>query len=437
MNKLVSITGPSGVGKSTVSKIISICLGHKDTLILSGDDSHLWERGDENWKFFTHLDPFANDLETELNHLRQLKEGKEISRVSYDHTTGRFTDPKRVSASKYIVYEGLHSMHGELANIADISFYIEVEKSLKNEWKISRDTRKRGYSIDQIVKTIESRKEDEKKFIEPQRERCDVVLRFKKSSDGKIKLSFDYTDPSLTSLINKIKKLYSLLGEFIYVSHSVASKINLTQNKGGNLSFKFDDVIIITESGSSFAEIDYFEGFGFYDLRGNSIFEDQKRPSMEIGCHMQLGPCCLHTHPLHVMPILCSKECDEILKNMFEDVTIMEYYAPGKETSQNLNVDRNVFLKNHGVFISRDTIEQCLVDSLMFDQKCREYLESRSRQKVFLFPDAFVLEEENKFYHSYVKEIMDCSGLTPSPLSPDDIKTLDNMEEEKYRRLPK
>ena len=41
----------------------------------------------------------------------------------------------------------------------DISFYIEVEKSLKNEWKISRDTRKRGYSIDQIVKAIESRKE--------------------------------------------------------------------------------------------------------------------------------------------------------------------------------------------------------------------------------------------------------------------------------------
>ena len=53
-------------------------------------------------------------------------------------------------------------MHEGLAKLSDISFYIDVEDSIKNEWKILRDSKKRGYTIDQIVKAIENRKIDEK-----------------------------------------------------------------------------------------------------------------------------------------------------------------------------------------------------------------------------------------------------------------------------------
>ena len=207
MNRIVSITGPSGVGKTTVSKIVSICLGYQDTIILSGDDAHLWERGDENWRFITHLSPSANDLKTESEHLLALKNNKSIVRSHYDHSTGKFSKPETIVPKKNIVYEGLHAMCGQTAKLADISFYIDVEPSLKNEWKISRDSRKRGYSIDEIVKTIENRKEDEAKFIQPQRQLCDVVLKFRKTPEGKINLSFDYSKQELTWLINKIKNL--------------------------------------------------------------------------------------------------------------------------------------------------------------------------------------------------------------------------------------
>ena len=434
MNTIIGITGPSGVGKSTIAKIIMICLGHQDSIILSGDDAHKWERSDENWNFFTHLNPFANNLDQEYHEILNLKKGKPINRSRYDHSNGKFTEKSKVSPKKFIVYEGLHTMHDSLVELIDLSFYIEVDKPLKNEWKISRDIKKRGYSIDQIIKTIENRKKDERKFIEPQREKCDVVLKFKKTLEGKINLSFDYVDPNLTGLINKIKKLYSLLEEFVCTSNLISSNVNLTQNKGGNLSFKFEDIIIITESGSSFGEVSYFQGFGFYDIRGNSIFQDQRRPSMEIDCHMQLGPCCLHTHPLHVLSILCSKECDAILHEIFEDVAVMEYFPPGSAISENLKVHRNVFLKNHGIFISRDTIHECLKDSLKFDQKSREFLIKKVKSKNFLFPDSFVLEVENRFYHSYVKDLIRCTGLTPNPLGSAEIEILDNMEEEKYRR---
>ena len=147
VNKLIAITGPSGVGKTTISKIISVCLGYEKTIIISGDDSHLWERDDENWKFITHLSPLANNLNKEFIDLSALKNNEAIDRAHYDHTTGRFTKPNSIQPKEFIVYEGLHTMHGDLSQLADISFYIDVEPSLKNEWKISRDPTKRGYSI--------------------------------------------------------------------------------------------------------------------------------------------------------------------------------------------------------------------------------------------------------------------------------------------------
>ena len=435
MNKLFCITGPSGVGKTTISKILSICLGHQNTTILSGDDSHLWERNDENWKFITHLNPEANDLKTELKHLSLLKKGEKVSRKIYNHYTGKFTEPQTITPKKNIIYEGLHAMYGEISKQADVSFYIEVEPSLKNEWKVSRDSRKRGYTIEEIVKTIESRKQAEKKFIEPQKNNCDVILKFKRTHDESISLSFEYKRQDLVWLINKIKKLYNLLGEFVYVSKKISNNIDLCQNKGGNLSFKFDNTLVITESGSSFDKINYFEGFGFYDLTGKSIFKNQKRPSMEIDAHMKLGTCCLHTHPLHVLAILCSQECESILSDLKIEKKIINYCTPGKNLAEIIESEDDIFFKNHGIFISRNSMIEAFEYTQKLDEKCKIFLKKRSTKKEYLYPDAFVLKEENRFYHSYIKDILSSSGLTPKCLSKEEVKKLDKMEEENYRRL--
>lgn len=432
MNKVISITGPSGVGKTTISKIIAVCLGYQDTIIVSGDDAHIWERTDENWKFTTHLNPTANNLKKEFEQLSDLKLNKQIKRKFYNHSTGKFTENNLVTPKRNIIYEGLHSMYGNLADLSDISFYIDVEKSLKNEWKISRDSKKRGYSIDQIVRAIENRKDDERKYIEPQKDLCDIVLKFRKNK-GKINISFDYDNPKFVPLVNKIKKLYNLLEQFITISGKISENEYLSQNKGGNLSFKYEDTIIITESGSSFDKINYFEGFGFYDKQGKSIFPGQNRPSMEVGCHLKLGKCCLHTHPLHVLAILCSQQSEEIIKELFPNSVFLEYVPPGPALARVLVNHENIFLKNHGIFISKDNIDQCLEQSLEIDKKCQQFLLKHEKKNNFLFPDAFVLKDENRLYHAYVESLIQKANLNPSYLEEDQITTLDNMEEEKYR----
>lgn len=434
MNKVISIAGPSGVGKTTLSKILAICLGHTESLIVSGDDSHRWERGNENWKFMTHLNPKANNIEQEIMHLTALKKGVEISRKIYNHDSGRFSEPVKITPKKNIIYEGLHSMYGPLQEISDLSFYLDVDNELKNEWKISRDSKKRGYTIDQIVKAIENRKADEEQFISPQKYACDVVIKFKKQIDGQIGLSFEYSDPSLVTLINDIKHLYSKLNSFIKISKELGNNDVITQNKGGNLSFKFKDAIVITESGSSFDKISYFEGFGFYTLDGKSIFEGQKRPSMEMACHAKMGGCCLHTHPLHVLAVLSCSQTKHILDEIVEDYELIQYTTPGDKLSKSLNGHKNTFLKNHGIFISRKTLEECLQSTVEFDNLCKKYLYDSVESKTYLYPDAVALEQANLLYHAYIKQLLKDASLEPEPLSRQFVEELINMEEEKYRK---
>ena len=52
------------MGKTTISTIISLVLTNLKSRVLHlcGDDLHKWERGDDNWKTITHLNPKANNL---------------------------------------------------------------------------------------------------------------------------------------------------------------------------------------------------------------------------------------------------------------------------------------------------------------------------------------------------------------------------------------
>jgi len=55
--------------------------------------------------------------------------------------------------------------------------YLAPPESLRAEWKIKRDTLKRGYSKEQVL-ADQKREPDSEQFIRPQREWADVVVSF-------------------------------------------------------------------------------------------------------------------------------------------------------------------------------------------------------------------------------------------------------------------
>ena len=177
-NLSIGIGGDSGVGKTTLLNNLQDILGDK-LLQIEGDGEHKWERGDENWSKFTHLDPKANHIHKQAEAIYELKHNKAIFRSEYDHYTGKFTKPQKIEPKEFIVIAGLHPFYlPKLRKNIDLKIYIDTDENLRRHWKILRDAKTRGYSAEKILQQIESRTDDAKKYIYPQKDFSDIVVHF-------------------------------------------------------------------------------------------------------------------------------------------------------------------------------------------------------------------------------------------------------------------
>uniref|UniRef100_A0A6C0DIS8 phosphoribulokinase n=1 Tax=viral metagenome TaxID=1070528 RepID=A0A6C0DIS8_9ZZZZ len=171
----IAITGDSGTGKTTLSNIIKQIFN--ESFILECDRYHKWERNDENWNQLTHLNPQSNYITKMQQDVFDLIIGNNIYQVDYDHKTGRFTDRKLIESKENIIVCGLHSLYIE-ENIINLKIYIDTDDNVRIPWKINRDIKKRGYSIEKIMEQINNRKDDFNKYILPQKSKADIIINF-------------------------------------------------------------------------------------------------------------------------------------------------------------------------------------------------------------------------------------------------------------------
>ena len=182
MSLIVSIAGSSGVGKTTLSNLFLIALADRSVANLSGDNYHKWDRFDERWRRYTHLNPEANNLSEALQHLIKLKDGVDVKVPFYNHDTGLFEEGTQVKPADFIVYEGLHSLYGNASKVADIKIFVDTDEDLKIEWKLNRDTQDRGYTREQVLGAIRRRKIDDEKYIHLKKDLLILSLDLKRKS---------------------------------------------------------------------------------------------------------------------------------------------------------------------------------------------------------------------------------------------------------------
>ena len=463
MNKLITISGSSGVGKSTLSHLFSLTLGQHNCLCVSGDDLHRWERSDEMWKIHTHLNPLSNDLQLGHNHINQLKRRQSIKRRRYNHDTGKFDEPVLIEPKPFIVFEGLHTMYlQEDRELADLKIFVDTDDSLKTEWKIRRDTKKRGYTRDQVMQTIMRRKIDEEKYILPQKEYADIVVSFARRRDGRVNLNYVCTTGRGKDIMAKVAEFYNSMVDFTELCKWLSLEPSLIQGKGGNVSCKTSDSMIVTSSGSKMSDVTFNHGYSVCKLQNIPSFTTEKeytdsilaskifgdgRPSMESGFHMKIkSRVVVHTHPIHLNSILCSKECDDILNIVFKDIAfyLIDYTTPGFELCNNITEYRNiVFLKNHGLIVGADSAEEAFEITERINNRCKRWIavhvdsfteDTEIYSDPPVFPDAAIFSEELSPINTYITRMIREVGLTPSPLTPDEVVKLKNMDAEKYRQ---
>uniref|UniRef100_A0A6C0D5R3 phosphoribulokinase n=1 Tax=viral metagenome TaxID=1070528 RepID=A0A6C0D5R3_9ZZZZ len=176
--KVISIAGDSGSGKSTLVNALESLL-FDSSVTLETDRYHKWERTSEMWKKYSHLHPEANYLEKMSEDVFRLKLGETIFSINYDHSTGKFTEKEKIESKPFLLLCGLHTLYQEkIRDIIEIKIFLDIDYKLKKEWKIKRDVEERKHSLESVLKSIEKRKSDFIKYIEPQKLYSNIIIEY-------------------------------------------------------------------------------------------------------------------------------------------------------------------------------------------------------------------------------------------------------------------
>ncbi|MBW4630937.1 MAG: phosphoribulokinase [Iphinoe sp. HA4291-MV1] len=181
---ILGIVGDSAAGKTTLTKGIAQVLGVENVTVICTDDYHKYDRKQRAEIGITALHPDCNHLDIMQQHLSQLRTGQPILKPVYSHTTGTFEPPVYVKPSKYVIVEGLlgYSTRGARDSY-DVKVYLAPPESVRAQWKVKRDTQKRGYTEEQVLEELKKREPDSEQFIRPQRQWSDIVVSFYPPND--------------------------------------------------------------------------------------------------------------------------------------------------------------------------------------------------------------------------------------------------------------
>jgi phosphoribulokinase len=176
---ILGIVGDSAAGKTTLTRGIAQVLGPENVTVICTDDYHKYDRKQRAEIGITALHPDCNHLDIMQQHLTLLRTGQPILKPIYNHTTGAFDPPEYIKPSKFVIMEGLlgYATRG-IRESYDVKVYLAPPETLRAQWKIKRDTLKRGYSEAQVLAELEKREPDSEEFIRPQRKTADVIVTF-------------------------------------------------------------------------------------------------------------------------------------------------------------------------------------------------------------------------------------------------------------------
>jgi len=176
---ILGIVGDSAAGKTTLTRGVAQILGEDNVTVICTDDYHRYDRKQRAELGISALHPDCNYLDIMQQHLSLLRTGQPILKPIYNHNTGGFDPPEYIKPNRFVVAEGLlgYSTRG-MRDSYDVKVYLAPPEELRATWKVKRDTRKRGYTDEQVLTQLRKREPDSEAFIRPQRQWADVVVTF-------------------------------------------------------------------------------------------------------------------------------------------------------------------------------------------------------------------------------------------------------------------
>ncbi len=225
---MLAIAGDSAAGKTTLTKGLVEALGARHCTSICTDHYHRYDREERKDKPFTPLHPDCNYVEVMEQHLQLIALGQPILQPVYSHSDGTLARPILVEPGEYVIIEGLLPLYSKLSRACfDVGVYLDPPEEIRYDWKIKRDTTKRGYTEEQVLADLEKREPESAQFIRPQRSQADVVIRFDKI-EGRPE-----TDPLSATLMLRPTISHPDLANILTDDHREAMHLKLMRDDDG------------------------------------------------------------------------------------------------------------------------------------------------------------------------------------------------------------
>lgn len=259
----------------------------------------------------------------------------------------------------------------------------------------------------------------------------------------------------------------SMLKSFISMSNSVGSKPDYIQAGGGNTSIKLGDIMAVKCSGCQLKDMKLDFGYVCLPYKEiSNIFESSprdansesttsakinelviefeglpsKRPSVEAGFHALLGNVVIHSHAIYANIFNCIKDGEqklaEILKPAGVDYLFFDFINPSADLAfaildmkkkLNRKLPNIIFLKNHGLIIWADTVDQAIEYNDLVLGVLKNALKLNDYPVVELIDNGEYCTSDNKFIMDMISDgSLTKERILKTPLYPDQLVYLNN-----------
>ncbi|MBX0326524.1 uridine kinase [Oscillochloris sp. ZM17-4] len=176
---MLGIVGDGGTGKTTLVRGVVRILGINGVTPICLDDYHRYNRVERLARGLTDSNPDANDLGLMAEHLLALRAGGTIQKPVYDHRKGVLRPSELVAATGLVIAYGMFTLTPpDLADLFDLTVYLEPDDDLRHSWRFQRDTQERGYAAEQVLALRPANDDAALRYISGQRRYAGLVVRF-------------------------------------------------------------------------------------------------------------------------------------------------------------------------------------------------------------------------------------------------------------------
>jgi len=201
----LGVAGGTGSGKTTVAREILAAVGPGSIASLAQDSYYKdieWQSQEQLERHnFDHPDALDNDLLVE--HLRALKEGRDVQVPIYDFVRHRRTgQTERVAARPVILLEGILLLaEPRLRSLLDFKVFVDTDADVRLIRRIRRDLRERGRTLEDVTRQyLSTVRPMHLEFVQPSKRWADIIV----PEGGKNRVALEMVIARVEQLVSQV-----------------------------------------------------------------------------------------------------------------------------------------------------------------------------------------------------------------------------------------